>query len=268
MKRNNPEDVTNVTESENNIPIHFTLYLDESGDHLLYSEEEYLTNSDLETHCTLTGVIIPNDQKHILKEQLAELKKYFWNIDSVILHSVEIRHKQGAFAIFHYKPELYDEFKVKIIEVFKQASPTIICSSLNKRTWIAMYPRKYYFKDDPYEQAFVFLLERYARFLNEQGSKNVVGKISVEKRNPKKDKALLQTYKRVIENGTQYKTKDYFRKLSDKLDFDEKNYNIPGLQLSDYCSYPFYINHRFPARTNELYQILRSHIFFHKKWPT
>lgn len=246
----------------------FTLYMDETGDHLLYSEEEYLANPELETHCTLLGLIIPNDVKPLLKEQCCEMKRYFWQTDEVIFHSVKIRHKQGAFAIFHYTPTLYEEFKLKMVELLKQAKPTIVCSSLNKRTWIQHYPRKYFFKDDPYEQAFVFLLERYARFLNEQGSDNITGKISVEKRSPQKDKALLKTYQWVRNHGTQYKNKDYFNKLSPKLDFDDKNFNIPGLQLSDYCSYPFYVNHRFPTRTNELYEILRPYIFFHKKWPT
>ncbi len=258
---------------ENKIPeqvseAHFTLYLDESGDHLLYSEEEYLNNPELETHCTLLGFVVPNNNKPVIKEAFKDIKKHFWETEEVVFHSVKIRHKQGAFAIFHYIPSLYDEFKLNMIEIIKLAKPTIICSSLNKRVWIKVYPRKYFFKDDPYEQAFVFLLERYARFLNSQDCENVVGKISAEKRSPKKDKSLREAYQRIKNNGTQYKNKDYFKKLSDKIDFDDKNYNIPGLQLSDYCSYPFYINHKFPEHNNELYTILKPFMYEHKKWPS
>lgn len=247
--------------------INFTLYLDESGDHLLYSEEEYKNNPELETHCALLGFVISNDNKSVLKKTLGEIKEYFWKTDEVVFHSVKIRHKQGPFAIFHYMPSLYEEFKIKIVDAIKIAKPIIICSSLNKRVWIDKYPRKYFFKDDPYDQAFVFLLERYARFLNNQEGGKVVGKISVEKRSPQKDKTLRETYLWIKKNGTQYKNKDYFNRLADKMDFDDKNYNIPGLQLSDYCSYPFYINHKYPERDNKLYEILSLYKYEHKKWP-
>lgn len=248
---------------------HFTLYLDETGDHLLYSEEEYINNPNLETHCTLLGLIIKNNDKKKVKELLKELKEYFWRTDEIILHGVKIRHRQGAFAIFHHKKELYDEFKVKIIQLMDAINPVIICVSLNKRIWIEKYPRKYYFKDDPYEQAFIFLLEKYARFLNDQDSKKVVGKVCAERRDTKKDKALMATYKFIRNNGTQYKNKKYFNKLSEKMDFNDKSFNVPGLQLSDYCSYPFYVNHRFPNRPNKLFEIIKKYLFFagYKAWP-
>ncbi len=247
--------------------VHFTLYLDESGDHLLYSEEEYINNSELETHCTLLGFIVPNNNKPVIKKAFKDIKEHFWKTEEVVFHSVKIRHKQGPFAIFHYTPSLYEDFKIRIIEIIKLATPTIICSSLNKRVWIAKYPRKYFFKDDPYDQAFVFLLERYARFLNSQEGSKVVGRISVEKRNPEKDKTLKETYLSVKNHGTQYKNKEYFNRFADKIDFDDKNYNISGLQLSDYCSYPFYINHKHPERNNELYAVLKPYKYEHKKWP-
>ncbi len=248
---------------------HFTLYLDETGDHLLYSEEEYLQNSELESHCTLLGYILQNDVKPIVKEGLKALKREFWKTDEVILHSVKIRHKQGCFALFHYIPEMYEKFKVRLMEIIKLSNPVIVCSSLDKRLWIKKYPRKYYFKDDPYDQAFIFLLEKYARFLNDQKYDKVVGRISVEKRDPARDKSLRETYTSVKRNGTQFRNKNFFDKLSDKMDFDSKGFNIPGLQLSDYCSYPFYINHKFPTRDNKLYELLKTYIYNcgHKKWP-
>ena len=54
-------------------------------------------------------------------------------------------------------------------------SPDIICCSLDKKLWVEKYPRKLFFKDDPYEEAFVYLLERYADFLNSKHSDQVTG---------------------------------------------------------------------------------------------
>lgn len=251
----------------------FTLYLDESGDNVLYSEDQCQNNTQLETHCTLMGTIVGNDKSPLLKAEMDKIKQKFWNCNTVILHNVEIRHKQGAFAIFHYKPELYEEFKIGMNDLTQTIKPSILCSSLDKLLWVRKYPRKLHFKDDPYEQAFIYLLERYAHFLNNQGTELVRGKIVAECRG-NNDASLRQALKYLKEYGTQYIGKDSFRRLPDKIEFYKKEYNISGLQLSDYFSYSFYVNHKYPQRENLHYDFLKQFVYpgdygnyGHKKWP-
>lgn len=254
---------------------YFTLYLDESGNELLYPSEEYLQNPELETHCTLMGVIVAHIKKDLLKKETSDLKKHLWYSDDVILHSVKIRNKRGSFAIFHYNPELYEEFKEKMNIITKTIEPVIICSSLNKKLWIEKYPQKLFFKDDPYELAFVYLLERYAHFLNNQPFDLVRGCITAERRTTKKDKSLQKTYELIKQYGTQYfKNPKLFDKFHDRIDFLNKNLNIPGMQLSDYFCYPFYVNHKYPERQNKHYDFLEKFVYpgehgkyGHKKWP-
>jgi len=253
----------------------FTLYLDESGDDILYRDEDLIRNPELETHCTLVGAVIANDKKPILKSEFKLLKETFWRTDEVILHSIDIRHKKGAFALFYYKPELYDSFKIEMNRITRVIAPSIICSSLNKRLWVEKFPKKLFFEDDPYSQAFVYLLERYAHFLNSQTDPAVRGKILVEKRDSRKDKILRETYISVKQDGTQYFVgNSHFERLSEKIEFKAKRMNIAGLQLSDYLCYPFYANHKNPGRENKHYEFLEQFIYpgdhnryGHKKWP-
>lgn len=248
----------------------FTLYLDESGDELLHREEEYVASDSIESHCTLMGTILPNNKKDLLARRFRELKERIWGDREVILHSVKIRARKGAFVVFLYKPELYESFKEEMNAILSEVEPTIICVSLDKRRWVKVYPRKLEFGDDPYAQAFVYLVERYATLLNQQEGE-VTGRIVVEQRTPEKDLALQRTYNATRLGGTQYKSKSHFRKLAPNLEFKTKAMNIAGLQLSDYCCYPFYINHRYPERDNGLYEHLKQFIFTgsngHKKWP-
>lgn len=255
---------------------HFYLYLDESGDNQLYAPEEYDENADLETHCTLVGVVLSHPQKESLGVQLSALKKEFWRTEDVVLHSVKIRNKEGPFAIFHYDPNLYEEFKRRICELVESVNPVIICSSLNKRLWVEKYPRKLVFRDDPYEEAFVYLLERYSHFLNKQRGEDieVVGRIIAESRDSKRDKELLRKYTSIRTDGTQYFRTPDFGCLPVKMDIEKKSYNIAGLQMSDYCCYPFYVNHKSPKQDNKLYDFLEKFIYpgefaryGHKKWP-
>lgn len=251
--------------------------MDESGDHLLWAPEQYEEDSNKETHCTLVGVILDSDQKRDLKTRFSALKNHFWNTDKVIFHSVEIRHRQGAFAIFHHNPDLYDEFKAMINEITAAIRPVVICSSIDKKLWVEKYPRKLFFNDDPYEQAFVFLIERYTHFLNskKKDGLRITGKISVEKRATNKDKDLKQVFASVKSYGTQYVSDDAdYDCLSEKMNFYTKGFNVPGLQLSDYFCYPFYIDHKYPRRENEHYDFIQEFIYpgeyskyGHKKWP-
>lgn len=251
----------------------FTLYLDESGDNLIYDIDKW--TSKRETHCTLLGTIVPHIDKSRLTKELNIIKNNIFKTKEVVLHSVDIRFKRGAFVVFHYEPELYEEFKASMNTLTNDLRPQIICSSLNKKKWVEQYPRKIYFKDDPYEQAFEYLLERYAHFLNGQGGDEVVGKIIVEDRGNQETNGRLQArYNATRKHGTQYLEKELFDKLYRKLDFKPKHFNIPGLQLSDYFAYPFYINHKFPERDNGHYDFLEQFIYpgdrknyGHKKWP-
>jgi len=254
----------------------FTLFLDESGDNILYRPEEYVENPKLETHCTLMGTIVPHDKKSLLKAELEKVKINIFRSKEVVLHSVEVRNKTGTFCVFHYNPNLYREFKNQMNNLVTTIKPIIICSSLNKKRWVEVYPRKLRFKDDPYEQAFIYLLERYAHFLNTQKGDNVVGYIEAESRGEnKKQNQLIEVYQNTRKYGTQYFDKPiFFSKLAINPAFYKKNLNIPGLQLSDYFSYPFYINHKFPKRDNKHYEFLEQFIYpgdygryGYKKWP-
>lgn len=251
----------------------FTLYLDESGDNLIYESDKWTTKC--ETHCTLLGTIVSHLEKSVLTKELNSIKNDIFKTKEVVLHNVDIRFKRGAFVVFHYQPELYEEFKSRMNILTNNLRPQIICSSLDKKKWVEKYPRKLFFKDDPYEQAFEYLLERYAHFLNNQVPGEVLGKIIIEDRgNHENNKRLQKAYDATRNFGTQYYNKNFFDKLDSKLDFEPKHFNIPGLQLSDYYAYPFYVNHKFPMRENKHYEFLEQFIYpgdrknyGHKKWP-
>lgn len=251
----------------------FTLYLDESGDNQIYDVGCW--TEKCETHCTLLGTIISHDRKSELTKELNILKNTIFKSKEVVLHNVDIRFKRGTFVVFHYQPELYEDFKASMNSLTNNLRPSIICSSLDKKKWVEKYPQKFFFGDDPYEQAFEYMLERYAHFLNNQNGSEIIGKIIVEDRGNRETNRKLQTaYDSTRNHGTQYFRKDFFDKLHHKLNFMPKHFNIPGLQLSDYFAYPFYINHKFPKRENIHYEFLEQFVYpgdrksyGHKKWP-
>lgn len=253
----------------------FTLYVDESGDDLIYDLEQWERNPNLETHCTLLGTIVPHNQKEQLKRELDEIKVDIFRTKEIVLHCVDIRFMRGPFACFYYNSAIYESFKSRMNTLTNNLHPYLICSSLDKRKWIEKFPRKKFFKDDPYEQAFEYLLERYAHFLNSLPEKNVVGKIVMEDRKVvSKNKRLKETLTRLKTYGNNYFSSEKFDKVSGKIEFHAKKLNIPGLQLSDYFVYPFYLNHKHPESENKHFDFLEQFIYpgeyaryGFKKWP-
>jgi|SRR5581483_263818 len=242
--------------------IQFTLYIDESGDDLLYEVAQWDSNPKLETHCTLLGVVIPHNQKHQLKDGLNKIKQEIFRTKEIVLHSVDIRFKRGSFVCFYYNPDIYELFKSKMNSLTNDLHPVVICSSLDKKKWIQKFPRKLFFKDDPYGQAFEYLLERYAHFLNAQPEEKVSGNLVMEDRGNKiKNKRLVTVLKDLKGYGTQYMKADRFEKFNEKIEFQPKKFNVPGLQLSDYFAYPFYMNHKYPQSENKHYEFLEQFIY-------
>jgi len=253
----------------------FTMYVDESGDDLIYELPMWEADPILETHCTLMGVVIAHNNKDPLRDELNQIKEDIFRTKEIVLHSVDIRNKRGAFVCFHYSPELYGDFKSRMNVLTNNIRPVLICSSLDKKRWVEKFPRKLFFNDDPYEQAFEYLIERYAHFLNSQESDKIVGNIVIENRgNSLKNKKLKNVLESLRNCGNNYYKVDFFNSLGSKIEFQAKKLNIPGLQLSDYFVYPFYMNHKMPSYENQHYEFLEQFIypgeyarFGYKKWP-
>lgn len=103
----------------------FTLYIDESGNDLLYEVEQWEADASLETHCTLLGTVVPHNHKERLKDGLNQIKQDIFRTKEIVLHSVDIRFKRGAFVCFHYNPETYELFKGRMNSLVNDLRPTL-----------------------------------------------------------------------------------------------------------------------------------------------
>ena len=77
----------------------FYLYIDECGDHQL---EKYNPNFPIFTLC---GVLLPGDKLALLEKAVNSFKREFFNDESVIIHSRDIRKQEKAYSILQF-PEI------------------------------------------------------------------------------------------------------------------------------------------------------------------
>lgn len=221
----------------------FVMFLDESGDHnLVKYDEQYPV-------FTLIGCIF--DSTYYSRKALPlinALKRKHFGQKDIILHSYDIRKAKNEFNIL-LNQEKRENFITDMNNLMSSLEFTIIASCIRKDR----LTQKYHDPADPYVLAFAFIIERYVKFLNgREGS----GYFSIESRDPKSNRDILEVYDWYRENGNDYCSKELFLKVIEKNEFVKKSKNINGHQIADLAAYPtsrFCLNRK---KENKAFEIL------------
>jgi Protein of unknown function (DUF3800) len=222
----------------------YVMFLDESGDHSLKKIDPQFPIF------TLAGCIF--DVKYyesVAVPKINQLKEKHFGSADIILHSYEIRKAKNAFTVLLNK-EKRDAFILDMNELMSGLDFTIIAACIEKEELNGQYKQP----SDPYDLAFSFVIERFVKFLAEKG---VVGYFSVESRDPKSNRDLLETYDWYRTSGNSYCTHEFFNAHISKIEFVRKDENINGHQIADLVAYP---TGRFCSNTggdNPAFEVLK-----------
>lgn len=250
------------------LPHRYLIFIDEVGDPFVHFDLKKYDDSSIFPVMTVTAVIVAKSvYKEILMSGVDEIKEYFLKSKNIYFHSREIRRKDGIFKIF-LNESLYSEFKRKIDLLLDKSSITIISSSINKIKLVEkaikfekMSGQKYNI-GDIYLRNVGYVLERIGHFLKEDS-----GKIVFEKRGKKESRRIQAVLTDAKKDGTFYCPKERFRGIDDEVLFFNKQDNINGLQVADYCAYPFARHTKDPSDTdNKLFDFLRRYIYKGDYW--
>ncbi|MFA6472257.1 MAG: DUF3800 domain-containing protein [Candidatus Latescibacterota bacterium] len=205
----------------------YRIYIDEVGN-------PDLNHSDNPNHrfLSLTGVIIESEHvKSVVFPQLEQLKsKYFDSHpdDPVILHRKEMVNSRPPFE------SLADEttkiaFNRELLSLLGSFQYSVISVCIDKRRQRDTYTVWRY---DPYHYCLAVLLERYIFFLERMGAR---GDVLSESRGGKEDKRLMESFKRLWNEGTEFVSSEKFQRVitSRELKVKPKSNNISGLQIAD-----------------------------------
>lgn len=258
------------------LPHRYLIFTDEVGDSFVHSDLKKYDDPSIFPVMTVTAVIVAKSvYQDILMPGLDEIKEYFFKDKNIYFHSREIRRKDGIFKIF-LNEKLYSEFKVKMDALIDKSSITIISSSIDKikllkkaKEFEKMSGQKYNV-GDIYLRNVGYVLERIGHFLKEDS-----GKVIFERRGKKENKRIQAVLTDAKKDGTFYCPKDRFQGIEGEILFFDKKDNINGLQIVDYCTYPFARHAKNPKDAdNKLFDFLRKYIYKGdfleyglKEWP-
>jgi len=194
---------------------------------------------------TITGVVMARENFAPFRDDIMQLKRSYWpdgkfqyktGLKRVCFHSRDIRKQEGPF-----NPRIINISNLArdISGVIKRANFTLFSSSIDK----VRHLRKYLYPKHVYELCLEFIVERFARFLNEQRKKGILW---LESRGKNEDFEILRFLTNFFATGNEYYRPSYFNCIIGVYFNPKWNRAENGqtsfilLELADLCSYPIH----------------------------
>lgn len=231
----------------------YMLFIDETGVPTL---KNYNQNN---RWFSMTGVLIAGEDGESIISDMMAIKHKYWenamfNKQRVVFHSRDYRKKIGAF---NPKTIDYPKMNMELLQFIERTNFMIFSSGIDKNFLTTRY-------SDPYPVywfSLVFLIERYAIYLEEQGK---TGIIVLEARGKKEDTNLLQTIVPKIEHGTKFVNERICSRIrgvyfNNKRTANKKQ-SYPYLEIADMIGYELH-NKICKGIESDLYRKVESKIY-------
>lgn len=128
----------------------YYLFVDESGDHGMKN-----INPQFPV-LVLCGILVSEGHYPIFKNRINQLKQNIFGTTDIVLHSTEIRKKEGPFSVLNNK-DLNNTFINDFNKIVTECSFRIISAAIRKESYRDRYQNPF---RGIYETAFSFMLER------------------------------------------------------------------------------------------------------------
>lgn len=240
-------------------------HFDGEYDYMLFIDETgvpTLTNYNQNNRWfSMTGILIAgNDGEKIISDMM-DIKYKHWenamfNEQRVVFHSRDYRKKIGAF---NPKVVNYPLMSMELLQFIENANFTIFSSGIDKD----FLTRKYWNPYPVYWFSLVFLIERYAIYLENH---NKIGIIVLEARGRKEDSDLLKTIVPQIERGTKFVSDGICSRIKGVYFNNKRTSNqqqsYPYLEIADMVGYELH-NKICKGSKSDFYRKIESKIYNH-----
>jgi len=224
----------------------YIVYVDESGDHSLYSIDEKYPLFVL-AFCVF-------HKRHYSEHVVSALQKFKFNHfghDQVILHEHEIRKEKGSFNIFRSRDQK-ERFLDELTDLIDHSNFILISCVIDKRA----LRKQADMEANPYHIALGSCLEVLYEFLREKQQHELKTHVVVECRGKKEDDELELEFRRVCANNNRLNIPLPFDIL-----FSDKKTMSSGLQLADLVARPIGLSIFKPDQENRAFDVLKRKFY-------
>ena len=215
-----------------------TLYLDESGDgNMKVIDPDY-------PMFVLGGVIVDNEYVKVIDDKFNAFKKEIFGKTDIIMHTSDIRRKQGDFKCLK-DDALLEKFYEKSNELMSELEYSVISCAFPKEKFNAFLKKHNIKSPNLYHLSLTVLVERFVRILKQSGDQ---GYIIAESQEETLDDRVLSIWENMKIKGTINLEGNEVRKSILDLKFGNKKSKLSGLEMADLVISP--IGHQILATRN------------------
>lgn len=209
----------------------YIMYIDESGDTIPLSQKG-------KKFLTLTGCIIHENDIPAIENKLRDIKKKYFQNPDVEIKSNFLRYAnpdlKETSPIKLNDREKYNELESDMTDFLKDIPITLYSIVIDKAEYWKQYPSQ-----NPYDIAYVFLLERFQKYLVE---KNAYGICIIDPREGQVEKAFIGQDLDRLHNKMRWNPSGILSKcpnIIERLLFSTSDKTV-GIQIADLYCYPVY----------------------------
>lgn len=207
------------------------VYIDESGDTVPLSQNG-------KKFLVLTGCILHEKDIQAVETRLRGIKhKYYQNPD-IEIKSNFLRYANPDLAeaspLKLNSRDKYNELEADVTQFLKDIPVFLYSVAIDKEAYWQQYPAQ-----NPYDIAYVFLLERFQKYLISQKS---LGICIIDPREGQVEKHFMGNELTRVHNKMRWEDGTVWKKcpnIIEKLLFSQSDATV-GIQISDLYSYPIY----------------------------
>lgn len=208
------------------------MYIDESGNTATFQEN----GSKI---LVLTGCIIEENQKLSIEQKFRAIKKKFYFDPDIEIKSNYLRYANPDITNISSPIKLkdrhkYDELEKELAEFMQGIRTLLISVVIDKKAYWERYPAQ-----NPYEAAYIFLLERYQTILQRS---NHYGICIIDPREGTVEKKFIDKEIDKIHNLVRWSEGSFWKKCPNIIEralFSTSDLTV-GIQLADLYCYPVY----------------------------
>jgi len=223
----------------------YLMYIDESGDTVPISQKG-------KKFLVLTGCIMNESNRVKIEEDLRVIKKKYFQDEDIEIKSNFLRYanpdlEQSSILKLHDR-EMYNQLETDIKAYLISIPVTLIAIVIDKNAYWKQYPSQ-----NPYEIAYLFLLERFQRFLKEQ---EALGLCVIDPRVGQVEKSFIGDSLKRIHHAMRWRDGNLWNKcpnIVEKLLYSTSDDTI-GIQIADLYCYPIYHIFEYEKKPEEYWR--------------
>lgn len=238
----------------------YLMYIDESGNTQTFQE-------DGTRILVLTGCIIDEENKIEIETKFRKIKEKYYLDPNIEIKSNFLRYANPDIPdidspIKLHSREKYDALEADIANFLKEMKSTLISVVIDKKGFWEQYPAQ-----NPYDSAYIFLLERFQTFLH---SKDALGLCIIDPREGTVEKKHIDKRLDQIHDLVRWKNSGFWKKCSqiiERLLFASSDLTV-GIQVCDLYCYPVFNIFEYNKQQGDYWRfndITYPKLYFHSK---